>query len=191
MLPTLRRKLQIAKKRGQMLHPPTAGSTPEKLWQTATVGAIGLPCTTGEAWDVTGSTKTTKGCSVYALRANDGPDELWATLPARLFAAETDHPETQPRLSGKSSELRLRDADEAFDAGTSSHKYFVLRTRVQEATQSETAWSTPSNSLLLILLELQKDDELATAMRLKLSGGTPKAGDTADWKVDPLGLLRC
>ena len=62
--------------RAPHIHPPTAGSTPEKLWQTATVGAIGLPCTTGEAWDVTGSTKTTKGCSVYALRANDGPDEL-------------------------------------------------------------------------------------------------------------------
>ena len=97
----------------------------------------------------------------------------------------------QPRLSGKSLELKLRDADEAFDASTSSHKYFVLQTRMQEATQSETAWSTPSNSLLLILLELQKDDELATAMRLKLSRGTLKARDTADQKVDPLGLLRC
>ena len=60
----------------------------------------------------------------------------------------------QPRLSGKSLELRLYNANEAFNASTSSHKYFVLQTRMQEATQSETAWSTPSNSLLLILLEL-------------------------------------
>ena len=54
-----------------------------------------------------------------------------------------------------------RVADDSSNAGQSIHEYFVPRTLVAKALESETAYTLTSNSLLPLLLELQKGDALA------------------------------
>ena len=92
-----------------------------------------------------------------------------------LLAVGIDYLQKHATLSDKTLGHNLHYARKVYNTGTSSYKYFVLQALVQEATESETAWSTLSESLLPILVELQKDNKLAAAMCQQLASEPPKA----------------
>ena len=189
MLPTLQRKLRVAQQSGFEPRQPASGS-PDEIRAVATVGVIGLPCVADKVRRATGSTLDSKmDEGAFALEASDEPGKHRISSSVDLLAEEADHPEGQVTPSDETSGYELRSAGKALDAGTSSHEYFVPRIAVRAVTASETAWSAPSESLLPILLDLQKDDELALAKRQELADGPSDAGK-ADWTEDSKSLLR-
>jgi hypothetical protein len=64
-----------------------------------------------------------------------------------------------PELESSISLWRV--ADDSLNAGQGIYEYFVPRTLVTKALESETVYTLTLNSLLPLLLELQKGDALA------------------------------
>ena len=71
-----------------------------------------------------------------------------------LDCIEVDHPMDQTISPNETLDNILYNASIAFDASTSSCKYFVLRAAVAAMTKLETAWSPGLESLQPILLDL-------------------------------------
>jgi len=152
MLPTLRRKLQEAMKRGLLRGPD----------------------------DVREST------------GGEGTDP-----PVLVFDNHMQKPTSDPRVPGESTELRrefvgpdqpenhTQEEGQKTLAGEGNHEYFLPRIAVVHAMESENAYSSPSDSLLPILLELQRGDVLAAEARENAG----KDGNVS-WEVDSMGLLR-
>ena len=68
----------------------------------------------------------------------------------------------------------------------SSYKYFLLQSIIVKTINSKTIYTSPSNLLLLFLLELQKED---TFLKKKQIAANNKARDTS-WTIDKTDLAR-
>lgn len=168
MLPTLQRKLRAAIQKGLIRGPDKVGDSTESSRQ---------------------NDKTS--CRLTQIQEPTGGVGL-ARLPTEAVGtSRPDQPYVPMKLSSSENSFEgldslLRDASEAPDAGQSSHECSVPRFFVAWVMRTETAFSPPTNSLLPILLELQKGDVLAVDKRAHIR---EQAGD-AVWSVDSDGLLR-
>ena len=168
MLPTLQNKLRSAIRNGLICVPGIADGTTESLRQvnddtSCRLTRISQP-TNGNA---------ALGMSIEAIEATSTPDQRY--MPMMLDSSQN--------LFGGLDNL-LREAGEGLHAGQHNHEYAVPRFFIAKVMEAETA--TPeSNSLLFLLIELQKRDALAVEKRARLQ----KAGD-ADWNIGGDKLLR-
>jgi hypothetical protein len=92
-----------------------------------------------------------------------------------------------PELESSTSLWRV--TNDSLNASQGIYKYFVPRTLVIKALESETVYTLTLNSLLPLLLELQKGDALAVD-KSKVGEKQKAAGVSGKWTVDSKGLLR-
>jgi hypothetical protein len=199
MLPTLQNKLRVAMERGLRHQLGNADDTLEA--PQIRVAAMQVFEDTGRFREAS-KAASTEGSQIllgkqtlhHANRPTGGDNN--PATEAHLLAVRLDQPTGQMELnsgslSGSSKDSSpansLRDAGEAApDADKGSHEYFLSRIAVAAAMESETAYTSPSNSLLPLLLELQRGDALANSKR---TASDKDAGD-ASWTTDSSGLVR-
>lgn len=173
MLPTLQNKLRNADKLGLFCEPSDAGdSTADNGRSIRALYTQLLPVI---AYDHISESEPTEFSSTEALETVPySPDQ--ATENKELLEIESGTP-------------LWHNANESVDAGQSIHDYFVPRTLVSRVLVSETAYTLTSNSLLPLLLELQKSDPLAIEMARKYEE-EKAAGVTGKWEITSDRLLR-
>jgi transposase InsO family protein len=171
MLPTLQRKLRAADKLGLFRDPgKTSGSTADNGRNLRVLYTRFSPVTAYNHASVC----VQDYASTEALESPASPDQAGG---GKVLI---------PLESGTSL---WREDDDSSNAGQSIHEYFVPRALVAKALESETAYTLTSNSLLPLLIELQKGDALA-AEKGKAGEKEQVAGVSGKWKVDSNGLLR-